>query len=526
MKAKILLVLVIFGLTVFQPSSFGQGLGAMYNSTQQKKQTSETGVQTQQNEQQTQNATTGKDETVKSDDGTGDSGFVASAWERIKKFWWVIVLVLVLIFHRLFFRLFGIIIIPEKQSGLVIKQWKIMGANKTLEKGRLIATKGEAGIQANLLPPGFHWGYWPWQYSIDKIDVIIIPEGHIGIIEAIDGATPEKGVILSKTIDSDNFQDATKFLENGGLKGIQRKYLQPGNYRINTSLFNVEKVKFTNIPEGKIGIVTTLDGQALPHSHIAGQIIPDHSSFQDVDAFLSKGGTRGLQEQVLKPGDWMIHNKFASVELVEFTTIPVGSVGVVISYVGEEGTDVSGENFTHGNIVKEGQKGVWQKVLDPGKYAINTKVMRVETVLTTNIVLNWADSKSEAHKLDENLSTITLRSKDGFKFNADVSQIINIDYKEAPKVIARFGTVKNLISQVLEPTIGNYFRNSAQEKTVLDFLDKRKEAQDSAKSHIGTVLKDYNVVAVDTLIGDLVPPEELMEQLRGKKVAEAEKEKF
>jgi uncharacterized membrane protein YqiK len=101
--------------------------------------------------------------------------------------------------------------------------------------------------------------------------------------------------------------------------------------------------------------------------------------------------------------------------------------------------------------------------------------------------------------------------KTGFPFNLDVAQIIHIPATEAPKVIARFGSMGNLVSQVLEPTIGNYFRNSAQDSDVISFLSTRKERQSSAKEHIKAVLDDYNVNAVDTLIGDIVPPEALDE---------------
>jgi uncharacterized membrane protein YqiK len=126
--------------------------------------------------------------------------------------------------------------------------------------------------------------------------------------------------------------------------------------------------------------------------------------------------------------------------------------------------------------------------------------------------------------LDKNLSTITVRSKDGFTFNLDVSQIIHIPSTEAPKVIARFGSVQNLVSQVLEPTIGNYFRNSAQDSDVIAFLSTRKERQDAAKERISAVLNEYNVHAVDTLIGDITPPQELMKTLTDRKIAqEAEK---
>ena len=117
----------------------------------------------------------------------------------------------------------------------------------------------------------------------------------------------------------------------------------------------------------------------------------------------------------------------------------------------------------------------------PGKYPINPFTHKVEIVPTANIVLNWATGKTEAHKLDEKLSTITVRSSDGFTFNLDVSQIIHVPRNDAPKVIARFGTMANLVTQVLEPTIGNYFRNAAQTSDVIEFLKKRSERQAEAK---------------------------------------------
>jgi len=232
------------------------------------------------------------------------------------------------------------------------------------------------------------------------------------------------------------------------------------------------------------------------------------------------GGNRGLQQQVILSGTYNLNPWAVNIEEVQMTEISIGTVGVVISYVGEDGVDVTGETFKHGNLVSRGQKGVWADPLGPGKYFINKYTNRIEIVPTTNLVLNWASARTESHNLDKNLSTITVRSKDGFPFNLDVSQIIHIPMTEAPKVIARFGNMNNLVSQVLEPTIGNYFRNSAQDSDVIAFLTTRKERQESAKSHISTVLEEYNVHAVDTLIGDITPPESLMKTLTDRKIAQ------
>ena len=430
---------------------------------------------------------------------------------------------LCILFYKFILRVFfGLVIVPEDKIGLVTKKFVLFG-KQSLPEGRILATEGEAGFQAQTLPPGVYFWKWIWQYEITFQGFTIIPTGKIGLILAKDGAELEIGRILGRKVDCDSFQDAVAFLKNGGRKGRQTAIIAPGSYRINTFLFEIEIVDMTNIPENAVGIVTTLEGKPLEEGQIAGRVIENHNKFQDIDLFLNSEGYKGLQEQVILAGSYFLNPWFAKVEMVKMTEIPIGHVGVVISFVGDEGVDVSGVEFKHGNIVSKGQKGVWAEPLGPGKYPINPYILKVELVPTTNLVLNWASARSESHQLDKNLSTITVRSKDGFTFNLDVAQIIHIPTTEAPKVIARFGNMSNLVTQVLEPTIGNYFRNSAQGADVIDFLKSRKERQESAREHIGKVLLQYNVFGVDTLIGDIVPPDTLMKTLTDRKLAEEQK---
>lgn len=433
------------------------------------------------------------------------------------------IVLFVAFFYKFILRVFfGLVIVPEDRIGLVTKKFVLFGKQE-LPEGRIIATEGEAGFQAQTLPPGVYFWKWIWQYEITFQAFTVIPAGQIGLVLAKDGTELETGRILARKVECDSFQDATAFLKNGGRKGRQTSIIPPGSYRINTFLFEVINTEMATIPDNAVGIVTTLEGKPLEEGQIAGQIINGHNKFQDADTFLQAEGYKGLQEQVMLSGSYFLNPWFAKLEMVKMTEIPIGHVGVVISYVGPEGVDLSGAEFKHGNIVSKGQKGVWAEPLGPGKYPVNPFIMKVELVPTTNLVLNWANARSESHQLDKHLSTITVRSKDGFPFNLDVSQIIHIPTTEAPKVIARFGNMNNLVSQVLEPTIGNYFRNSAQDSDVIAFLGTRKERQQSAKEHIGHVLDQYNVYGVDTLIGDIVPPESLMKTLTDRKIAEEQK---
>ncbi|PTT03694.1 band 7 protein [Flavobacterium sp. HMWF030] len=432
-----------------------------------------------------------------------------------------------IIFYKFILRVFfGMVMVPEDKIGLVTKKFVLFGADRSLPDGRIIATKGEAGYQAQTLAPGLYWGMWIWQYSIDMTGFTIIPEGKIGLVLSKDGQEIPTGRILARRIESDNFQDATAFLNNGGQKGRQTAFITTGSYRINTFLFEIVIADQVKIYENMIGIVTALDGEPIPQGQIAGKFVEGHNNFQDFDQFLGKGGNRGLQPQVMLAGSYYINTWGILIEQNPMTDVPIGYVGVVISYIGEDGQDVTGDTFKHGNIVSKGQRGVWMEPFGPGKYALNKYTTKLEPVPTTNLVLNWANARSESHDLDKNLSTITVRSKDGFPFNLDVAQIIHVPAAEAPKVIARFGSMNNLVSQVLEPTIGNYFRNSAQDSDVISFLSTRKERQESAKNHIKLVLDEYNVNAVDTLIGDIVPPDSLMKTLTDRKLAEEEQKTY
>lgn len=417
----------------------------------------------------------------------------------------------------------GHIGIVEACDGIPLPDGRIIAADVSCDNFQdaraFFAAGGQRGVQTATIPPGT-WRINTLVFTVKPELMTIIEPGKVGVVEALDGAPLSGGCVLGKDIPCSSFQDGKAFMAGGGERGPQMAIVPQGQYRINPKVFKVSQADVIDIPDDRIGIVTTKEGAPLPTGEIAGPEVEGHNSFQDPMAFIRNGGTKGLQVQVLRSGRYFINPKFAVVEIREMTEVLIAHVGVVVAYVGKKGTDVTGADFKHGNMVREGERGVWIDVLDPGKYPINPYTHKVKQVPTANVVLNWATGKSESHKLDEKLSTITVRSSDGFPFNLDVSQIIHIPRNDAPKVIARFGSMDALVTQVLEPTIGNYFRNAAQSSGVIDFLTERTERQAEAENAISAALKEYDVVAVRTLIGDINPPDELMETLTQRKVAQ------
>ncbi|MDP6556665.1 MAG: SPFH domain-containing protein [Pirellulaceae bacterium] len=257
-----------------------------------------------------------------------------------------------------------------------------------------------------------------------------------------------------------------------------------------------------------IGVVTVQDGPTLD----AGQIIAppvgiepnavhDHGNFQDIEEFLSAGGRRGRQFAVLTDGTYFINRWFATVETNAKTVVPIGQVGVVVSYFGKEGSDVSGEAFRHGERVASGERGVQAKTLSPGKYAFNEFAGHVHLVPTTNFVLHWITGRTESHKYDESLKSIDLVTADAYEPALPLSVVVHIDYQKAASVVQRFGDVKKLITQTLDPLLSAYFRDIAHKKRMLELLHDRDLIQAEARQELQRKFCEFDIELVDVLIG-------------------------
>src|SRR5436853_2592460 len=327
-------------------------------------------------------------------------------------------------------RLLGIVYIPHTQVGTIEKIWSSKGS---LREGQIIARRGEAGFQSRFLRGGVHFGLYPWQYRIHKEPLVVVAEGKMAYVYARDGVPLEPIQTLGRTVDSNHFQDALRFLEAHGQRDRQRGILREGVYAINLALFVVitEERVFSgpvhesadryeswkaqlaslrafdpvvigsgdlrhfqanisdtsaseagappsladNIPEvnpnvDTIGVVSIQDGPTIGSGEIIAPEVKaidgrDHNYFQDPEAFLQLGGKRGKQLQVLTDGTFFINRWFGTVEIKAKTLIPIGYVGMVVSYHGAPGDDTTGDSFRYGEQVETGHRGVWRSAPRP-----------------------------------------------------------------------------------------------------------------------------------------------------------------
>ena len=458
--------------------------------------------------------------------------------------------------------------ISNNKIGVVEKMWSAKGS---IPRG-FIALNGEAGYQPDCLRGGFHF-FFPFQYRVHLCDLVTISQGRIGYVIARDGSSLEPSQTLASNAAARDFQDARAFLASGGQKGPQRMVLREGVYAINLAQFAVatsegvyshglskeessimeqivarieERQGFEPIvikdSDDQLGVVTVHDGPSLPQGELIAPTVGArrddpatfHNNFQDPELFLTAGGLRGRQHQVLVEGTYYVNRLFATVEQRPKTVIDVGSVGVVISYTGGKGDDVSGAAYSHGELVPVGCRGVWSDPLLPGKYAFNPYAGKVVAVPTVNFILKWSKEVTNAHKLDENLSEVSLITKDAFEPSLPLSVVVHIDYRKAPLVIQRFGDIKKLVEQTLDPMVSAYFKNIGQTKTLIELLQDRSAIQDRASQEMRAKFSTYSLELLEVLIGTphagdgagAAAIDKILAQLRDRQVAREQIETY
>lgn len=283
---------------------------------------------------------------------------------------------------------------------IAIKERRYFG--RKMPPGRVVATEGEVGIQADVLKPGLHFIRYPFEQVVSKVPLIEIGSDEMGVVEAIDGEPLPAGRIFAPDRAQNahnNFQDPIAFIKEGGVKGIQMRTLPPGLWPIHPYLFRISIAKATMIPQGNVGLVNAADGASLDQGRLIGRSVEGHSNFQNAEQFIAANGQKGPQVDILTPGTYRILTNSISLEdntvkpglfsiqLANAAIINENQVGLVEALDGSPlnprdyvAVPVEGHgNFQNGNefIKRGGQRGPQKDLLLPGTYYINPMLFKV-----------------------------------------------------------------------------------------------------------------------------------------------------
>lgn len=478
------------------------------------------------------------------------------------------VIVLLVVLVGLIILLRGLFLVSENQVGILTR--RMLG--RKMPPGQVVARHGQIGLQAATLVPGLYWRM-PFIWSARKVPVLEVGPLNIATVESIDGRPLPKGRLLGDEIECNQFQDAEKFLDGGGFKGPQVAILRPGRYRINTLAFAIKMWNSAQVGPGQVAVLTAQDGVPLPSRLLiapqpalaASPNFPHarpHNYFQDGQAFLDSGGYRGPQQDTLQPGRYYINPLLFNVDLQEVYEVPPGFVAVLRSNIGEEidrsnlkPTPVSDapdfDQTVHSAVetlltADKARRGIWSIPVAPGKYNLNPIAFTAYLVPTSAIMVDWAssarptapamsrpstaptaDTSAYPYLVDETVkgvsffqfSQLKVTSKDGFQLEVDVRMVIRILPENAAFIIARFGSVFNLIQQIVHPLIDSSFRNNAGEKKALEFVQSRSQLQQEALEKARTEFAKYMVEAQNLLISYIAVDETLLATQTQKEIA-------
>lgn len=377
----------------------------------------------------------------------------------------------------------------------------------------------------------------PYLFKVTKIKKVVVKEGLIGVVTAMDGIPLKAGQLLGSSVEGHSyFQKADAFLKNGGQKGPQTDFLRPGTYNINTEIFKVEIHQAIRIGENQIGIVEARDGQPMDYTDVVVQTPDGHNNFQDGQAFLDNGGYRGPQEKILTPGMYYINPYLFSVTIREQIQVSRGEVAVLISNIGKDPSEYASEESKDDaalkdggrtkHVVPKGFRGIQREVLGPGAYNINPLAYTSLIIPTTTRSIDWSAEPAKKGGNVPNFDPFQVVSHDGFPMRIEVRCQYRVLPENAPYVVQKLGSIADLESNVIHPQIDGIFRAQVSRSPAIAFQQNRAEEQKAAEDVIRDDLAKYKVEVVSVMITNIHLPEALMQTTQQKNLAEQEKSMF
>lgn len=352
----------------------------------------------------------------------------------------------------------SVVYVGPSEVGIVSKN----ALGSSLKEGRIIATSGEMGVQADVLPPGWHWGYWPVIYSVRSVPLTEIASDEVGLIEARDGLPLDRGQLFAAEFPPNEFQsmlDARTFLTTGqGRKGAQSSVLTPGKYRLNTELFKITNIKQTEVKAGEVAVLKANFG-APASIEVAGVSAGAPSELN------AKGSAPALQR------------------------------------IDDEGKL---------RLAGADEMGVRADVLGPGKYPLNTNAYSVVEIWTTQMISHYTEAHASnptsdpagAHMQEER--AITVRTNDGFTFPVDVRIEYHVKPENAPIVVAKLGDdegerFRNALNSAVRAT----FRNNAENVRALDYVQQRSQQESQSLAMLAESMAHFGVSVTAVRIGNV-----------------------
>jgi regulator of protease activity HflC (stomatin/prohibitin superfamily) len=279
-----------------------------------------------------------------------------------------------------------------------------------------------------------------------------------------------------------------------GQKGIQLDVLAEGRFFRNPYLWGWQIHPITDIPPGRLGVLTRLYGRELE-----GGLI------------LAPEGFKGIVPEVLRPGKYRINPYAYGLQQYDAKTIRPGYGGVMTSLTGLDvlnGEVPEADRNTF--LVQEGMKGVLPGILDAGTYYLNPYMVMVTEV-------NLQSQRFEMSGEDA-ISFLTL---DGFTVNVEGTIEYALMRDQAARLTHQVGDMEDILKKIVLPKARGFSRIEGSKNPAKNYIagTTRQKFQDNLEAHLIAQCKPWGVDVKSVLIRNITPPDAIASIIREREVA-------
>lgn len=279
-----------------------------------------------------------------------------------------------------------------------------------------------------------------------------------------------------------------------GQKGICLEVLPEGRYFKNPYYWGWKLEKITDIPAGKVGVLTRLYGR----DPAKGKIIADPDS-------------KGIIGEVLSPGKYRINPYAYHVDIFDAITIRAGCVGVVVSQIGRDALDGTlPESKRNTFLVEDDMKGVIARVLDPGTYYLNPYLYAVAEV----------NLQSQRFEMSGN-DAITFLTMDGFTVHVEGTLEFALERDSAALLTHKVGDMDDIIKKIILPRARGFSRIEGSKSPAINYIvgETRQKFQNNLEEHLKERCQPWGVTIKSVLVRNIIVPGEIASIIRDREIA-------
>ncbi len=377
---------------------------------------------------------------------------------------------------------------------------------ETMPAGQILAKEGQQGVQEEPFAEGRYF-LNPIFYEWVIVPALKIPAGKIGIV------TSKVGVDLP----------IGEFLADEGQKGVWKKVLGPGMYRLNPSGYKVDVVDAKSIPLGFVGVLTSLSGKVAQEAQFA------------------KKGEKGVMRDILQPGLYYINNHEYNVDVIEVGLNQVSILG------GEGGKVVTKtQMFIQNEAMQELQTNVLaeqaarrQDYIDAeakkSNYSGGARSSRASGAndKMDEKFRNVPPSKggsvlpATARLQDGSIRTLELAqfvefpSRDGFDIRLDMTVEFEFLPSEIASIFMHYGDLPAVVDKIIMPQILSISRLKGSSYKAQDFVvgEAREKFQEDLRESLSSVLGGKQILIHNSLIRHVDIPQQILDPIQQRSVA-------